>query len=155
MDGTQLAKTNTLSLTNLKDKMWKRSSQVKWWRRPWLHGRILWIPIQSKHILIITTGSKLYAFLEYVQNTIFDLVKEKVVKFWVNKVIHLGSSTTNRVEPAHSRLKKYLTNSMSDLSTNRNSVHNILESQHTRIILEEHDLAWAYVQRKVVVVYVD
>jgi len=34
------------------------------------------------------------------------------------EVLHMGNSTTNRVESAYSRLKKYLTSSMGDLSTN-------------------------------------
>jgi len=61
-------------------------------------------------------------FLKYVENTIFGLMKENVVKFWVNKVMHMGNSTTNRVESSHSRLKKYLTSSTGDLSTNWNSI---------------------------------
>ena len=72
-------------------------------------------------------------FLEYVETTILGLVKEKVVKFWVNQVMHMGNTTTNIVEFAHSRLKKYLTSSMSDLSTNWKFVHNKLELQHTQI----------------------
>jgi len=47
--------------------------------------------------------------------------------------MHMGNTTTNRVESAHNRLKKYLTSSMGDLSTNWKPVHNMLESQHTLI----------------------
>jgi hypothetical protein len=57
-------------------------------------------------------------FLEYVEKTIFDPVKEKVVRFWVDKAIHMGNTTTNRVKSAHARLKNYMSRSMSDLSTN-------------------------------------
>jgi len=85
-------------------------------------------------------------FLEYVEKTILDPVKDKVVKFWVDKAIHMGNTTTNRAESAHARLKKYLSSSMGDLSTNWKSVHDMLELQHTtihasfqtRIIMLEH-----------------
>jgi len=72
-------------------------------------------------------------FLEYVETTILGSVKEKVLKFWINQVMHMGNNITNRVESAQNRLKKYMTSSMSDLSINRKSVHNMLELQHTRI----------------------
>jgi len=45
---------------------------------------------------------KIPKFLEYVENIILDPVKEKVVKFWVYKAMHMGNTTTNRVESAHS-----------------------------------------------------
>lgn len=57
-------------------------------------------------------------FMEYVECKILGSVKEKIVKFWVNKVMHMGNTTTDRAEFAHSRLKKYMTSNMSDLSTN-------------------------------------
>jgi len=55
------------------------------------------------------------------------------VRFWVDKNLHMRNTTTNRVESAHARLKKYLSSSMGDLSTNRQSVHDMLELQHTAI----------------------
>jgi len=45
-------------------------------------------------------------FVEYAESTILGPVKEKIVKFWVNKGMHMGNSTTNIVESAHNRLKK-------------------------------------------------
>jgi len=77
--------------------------------------------------------SQVFGILEYVESTILGSVKEKVVKFWVNEVMHMWNTTTNRAESAHSRLKKYLTSSMGYLSTNWKFVHNMLESQHTQI----------------------
>jgi len=62
--------------------------------------------------------AKIPKFLDYVEQTILDLVKEKFVRFWVDKNLHMGNTTTNRVESAHARLKKYLSSSMGDLSTN-------------------------------------
>jgi len=71
--------------------------------------------------------------LDYVENTILDPVKDKFVRFWVDKNLHMGNTTTNRAESAHARLKKYLSSSMGDLSTNCKSVHDMLELQHTAI----------------------
>jgi hypothetical protein len=41
---------------------------------------------------------KLPKFLNYVQSTILDTVKEKIVSAWTNCVLHLGCRTTNKVE---------------------------------------------------------
>jgi len=75
--------------------------------------------------------AKFPKFLDYVEKTILDLVKEKFVRFWVDKNLHMGNTTTNRADSAHARLKKYLSSSMGDLSTNWQSVHYMLELQHT------------------------
>jgi hypothetical protein len=42
--------------------------------------------------------------------------------------MHMGNTTTNRAESAHSWLKKYITSSMGDLSTNWKFINNMLES---------------------------
>jgi len=77
--------------------------------------------------------AKFPKFLDYVENTILDPVKEKFVRFWVDKNLHIGNTTTNRSESAHAQLKKYLSSSMGDFSTNWKSVHDMLELQHTVI----------------------
>lgn len=76
---------------------------------------------------------KFSKFLEYVESIIFGPVKEKVVRFWTNRVKHLGNTMANRAEYVHKRLKKYMYSSMNDLCTNWASVHNMLESQRTHI----------------------
>jgi len=45
----------------------------------------------------------------------------------------MGNTTTNRAKSAHARLKKYLSSSMGDFSTNWKSVYDMLELQHTTI----------------------
>ena len=60
-------------------------------------------------------------------------VSEYTLRGFLDCRIRIEKSTTNRVESAHSWLKKYLTSSMSDLSTNWKSVHDMLELQHTHI----------------------
>jgi len=47
-----------------------------------------------------------------------DLYPKVVVRFWVDKNLHTGNTTTNRAESAHARLKKYMSSSMGDFSTN-------------------------------------
>jgi len=42
---------------------------------------------------------------------------KKIMRADIDCVLHLGSRTTNRVEGAHGRLKKYLSNSVGDLGT--------------------------------------
>ncbi|GAU46063.1 hypothetical protein TSUD_401420 [Trifolium subterraneum] len=61
-------------------------------------------------------------FVDYVESTILGLVKEKVVSAWTNRVIHLGNTTTNRVESTHARLKLYIQNCMGDICKNWESI---------------------------------
>ena len=56
-------------------------------------------------------------FLHYVQTTILDPLKDKIVRAWTDLVLHLGCRTTNRVEGAHGRVKEYLSTSKGDLGT--------------------------------------
>jgi len=48
-------------------------------------------------------------------------------------VLHLGCRTTNRVESAHALVKKYLDNSVSDLGTCWEKIHDMLVLQFTAI----------------------
>lgn len=52
-------------------------------------------------------------FIKYVETTILNQVKEKIVYALANQVIHLGDTTTNLVEYAHGILKTYLLDSKS------------------------------------------
>jgi len=56
-------------------------------------------------------------FLACVETTILNTVKEKFIRAWTNKVLHLGCRTTNIVESAHGKLKKYLRSSVGDLTS--------------------------------------
>ena len=55
-------------------------------------------------------------FITYVETTVLNL-KEKFERTWRNKVLHLGSRTTNIVESAHGMLKKYLRSSVGYLTS--------------------------------------
>ncbi|KAH1202884.1 hypothetical protein GmHk_17G049236 [Glycine max] len=60
-------------------------------------------------------------FVDYVKETWTILHKEKFVSAWTNKVMHLGNTTTNRVESTHSSLKRLLQNSLGGLCTSSSS----------------------------------
>lgn len=67
---------------------------------------------------IVNSNTKFPEFLEYVETAILGPMEEKIVNFWVNQVMHMRNTTTNRTEYVHYRLKRYLTSSMSDVITN-------------------------------------
>ncbi|KAH1188626.1 hypothetical protein GmHk_20G056570 [Glycine max] len=54
-------------------------------------------------------------FIDYVCETWIIPHKEKFVTAWTNKVMHLGNTTTNRVESTHWSLKRILQSSLGDL----------------------------------------
>ncbi|XP_052732487.1 PKS-NRPS hybrid synthetase cheA-like [Vigna angularis] len=72
-------------------------------------------------------------FFEYVNQTWIIPYSTYFVKFWTNKVMHLGNTTTNRAESAHWSLKKVLGNSMGDLCSCWDSIHNVIILQHNKI----------------------
>jgi len=71
-------------------------------------------------------------FLNYVMTTLKE-VKEKIVRAWTDHVLHLGCRTTKRVESAHALVKKYLDNSVGDLGTCWEKIHDMLVLQFTAI----------------------
>ncbi|KAH1253759.1 Protein FAR1-RELATED SEQUENCE 5 [Glycine max] len=72
-------------------------------------------------------------FVDYVKETWIIPHKEKFVSTWTNKVMHLGNTTTNRVESAHSSLKRLLQNSIGDLRSVWDAMNNMIMLQHTEI----------------------
>ncbi|KAH1226202.1 PKS-NRPS hybrid synthetase [Glycine max] len=67
-------------------------------------------------------------FVDYVKET-----WEKKIFVWTNKVMHLGNTITNRVESAHSSLKRLLQNSIGDLCSVWDAMNNMITLQHTQI----------------------
>ncbi|KAL5149723.1 hypothetical protein HKD37_13G036485 [Glycine soja] len=59
--------------------------------------------------------------------------KEKFITAWTNKVMHLGNTTTNRVESAHWALKRVLQNSLGDLCSVWDAMNNMITLQHVEI----------------------
>ncbi|XP_073219718.1 uncharacterized protein [Cicer arietinum] len=72
-------------------------------------------------------------FVDYVKETWLTPHKERFVEAWTNKVMHLGNTTTNRVESAHWKLKLMLENSMGDLCKCWEAMNNMIRLQHKRI----------------------
>ncbi|KAH1212860.1 Protein FAR1-RELATED SEQUENCE 5 [Glycine max] len=72
-------------------------------------------------------------FVDYVKETWIIPHKEKFVSAWTNKVMHLGNTTTNRIESAHSSLKRLLQNSIGDLCSVWDAMNNMITLQHTEI----------------------
>ncbi|KAK2366952.1 PKS-NRPS hybrid synthetase [Trifolium repens] len=68
-------------------------------------------------------------FVDYINNIWLTPHKERFVHAWTNKVMHLGNTTTNRVESAHWKLKQMLENSKGDL-------YKCLKSMNDNIILQ-------------------
>ncbi|XP_058742469.1 uncharacterized protein LOC131614956 [Vicia villosa] len=54
-------------------------------------------------------------FIDYVNDTWLTPHRHRFVKAWINQVLHLGNTTTNRVESAHWKLKQMLENNLGDL----------------------------------------
>ncbi|KAJ1395894.1 Protein FAR1-RELATED SEQUENCE 11 [Sesbania bispinosa] len=55
------------------------------------------------------------------------------VDAWINKVMRLSTTTTNRVESSHSRLKNILQDSRGDLCNCWDGMNNMITLQHTEI----------------------
>ncbi|KAH1194130.1 Protein FAR1-RELATED SEQUENCE 5 [Glycine max] len=72
-------------------------------------------------------------FVDYVKETWIIPHKEKFVSAWTNKVMHLGNTTTNKVESAHSSLKRLLQNSIGDLCSVWDAMNNMITLQHIEI----------------------
>jgi hypothetical protein len=54
--------------------------------------------------------AKIFDFVEYVQST-----ADEGVNVWTDRIMHIWNTTNNRVEFAHSRLKKYLVISLGEI----------------------------------------
>ncbi|KAL5184779.1 Protein FAR1-RELATED SEQUENCE 6 [Glycine soja] len=72
-------------------------------------------------------------FIGYVNDTWIIPHKEKFITAWTNKVMHLGNTTTNRVESAHWALKRVLQNSVGDLCSVWDAMNNMITLQHVEI----------------------
>ncbi|KAL5141075.1 putative protein FAR1-RELATED SEQUENCE 10 [Glycine soja] len=72
-------------------------------------------------------------FVDYVCETWIVPHKQKFILAWTNKVMHLGNTTTNRVESAHWSLKRVLQNSVGDLCSVWDAINNMMTLQHTEI----------------------
>ncbi|XP_038693740.1 uncharacterized protein LOC119991461 [Tripterygium wilfordii] len=67
--------------------------------------------------------------LSYVNNSWLFKYKTYFVAAWVDKFFHLGNTTTNRVESSHSKLNKYLSNSVGGFVQSFNKIDLLLQGQ--------------------------
>ncbi|KAL5147413.1 putative protein FAR1-RELATED SEQUENCE 10 [Glycine soja] len=72
-------------------------------------------------------------FIDYVNDTWIISHKEKFITAWTNKVMHLGNTTTNRVESAHWAFKRVLQNNVGDLCSVWDAMNNMITLQHVEI----------------------
>ena len=72
-------------------------------------------------------------FVDYVMVAWLRPHKEKIVRAWTDKVMHLGNTTSNRVEVAHWRLKRILQNSMGNLCFCWDSINKMIILQHNAV----------------------
>jgi len=72
-------------------------------------------------------------FTEYVISTWLNPHKEKFVKVWTDKVMHLGNTKSNKVEAADWRLKRILEMSMGNLCFCWDSRSKMIILQHNAI----------------------
>ncbi|XP_045830906.1 PKS-NRPS hybrid synthetase cheA-like [Trifolium pratense] len=72
-------------------------------------------------------------FLRYVEETVLDTDKERVVNAWVDQHMHMGNHTTNRAESCHGVLKGYLKDGNGDLVKGWEAINKMLISQFTEV----------------------
>ncbi|KAI5390399.1 hypothetical protein KIW84_075642 [Lathyrus oleraceus] len=68
-------------------------------------------------------------FINYVKDTWLTLHRHRFVGAWINRVLHLGNTTTNRVESAHWKLKQMLGNNIGDMVKCWKAMNNNLRLQ--------------------------
>jgi alpha-glucosidase len=72
-------------------------------------------------------------FLQYFQDTVLDPVKEKLVRVWTDRVMHIGNTTTNRVESQHGVLKQYILDCKGDFVKCWDAMNQMLSNQFTEL----------------------
>ncbi|KAI5427084.1 hypothetical protein KIW84_032494 [Lathyrus oleraceus] len=68
-------------------------------------------------------------FINYVKDTWLTPHKQRFVGAWINRVLHLGNTTTNQVESAHWKLKQMLENNIGDMVKCWEAMNNNLRLQ--------------------------
>lgn len=77
--------------------------------------------------------------VRYIKET-WLIYKEKVVRYWTNQYLHLGNSSTSRVEGSHEFLKKYIQASTGDILTVWGRIRHAIRTQLDTLVYEvKHD----------------
>jgi hypothetical protein len=94
-------------------------------------------PTEKDYIDSVMEFRKLCArwpkFTQYVEETVLDTNKEKVVRNWVDKFMHMGNYTTNRAESAHGVYKGLLKDGNGDLVKGWEVIDKMLILQFTDV----------------------
>ncbi|KAI5385280.1 hypothetical protein KIW84_072037 [Lathyrus oleraceus] len=69
-------------------------------------------------------------FMNYVKDTWLTPHRHRFVGAWINRVLHLGNTTTNQVESAHWKLKQMLGNSIGDMVKCREAMNKNLRTSY-------------------------
>ena len=71
--------------------------------------------------------------MRYIDDTWLNKYKEMFVSVWVDQHLNFGNNTTNRAESQHSKLKKILNSSNSNLDKFVQRINQAMQSQLTSI----------------------
>ncbi|XP_038683661.1 protein FAR1-RELATED SEQUENCE 5-like [Tripterygium wilfordii] len=71
--------------------------------------------------------------VNYIKDVWLMPYKEMFITAWTDTYMHFGNLTTNRAESQHSKLKRYLGTSQSDLESSVLSIHQLIQGQLTAI----------------------
>ncbi|KAJ1380945.1 OTU domain [Sesbania bispinosa] len=123
----------------------KQNMKAKW--KQLVTPATLQQPVMDAWISVIQSPTKIdfddrfAQFEELCPPTLFDYVnktwifphKEIFVAAWIDRVMHLGNTTTNKVESVHARLKRLLQDSRGDICNCWDAMNNLIILQHTEI----------------------
>src|SRR6202000_512033 len=84
--------------------------------------------------------------IRYIEET-WLIHKEKFIVAYTQKYLHLGNSTTSRVEGSHAFLKKHIGASTGDMLLVFERISQALQAQHTTL---EYDLARDRIEKVIV-----
>ena len=140
-----LALMNALSIVFPDTKLllcrWHIHNDVKAYVRKHVEDKKLWKPLLDKwrwitysedesdvDRLLVEVNELSVIVYEYMKKTWIEKFKEMFVEAWVKKVLHLGNTSTSRVEGVHGVLKKWLETASGDLVTNWKAVESLIDT---------------------------
>ena len=125
---------------------WHIRNDVKAYIRKNVENKKLWKPLLDKwkwitysenesdvDRLLLEVNELSVVVYEYMKNIWLDKYKEMFVEAWVKNVLHLGNTSTSRVEGVHGVLKKWIESASADLVTNWNGIESLIDTQLHRI----------------------
>ncbi|KAL5148214.1 PKS-NRPS hybrid synthetase [Glycine soja] len=131
------ASTNLLCMFHIDKNVKAKCKSLIGEKNAWDYGTLVDCPSEHEfhesHQKFQVACSPWPMFIDYVNDTWIIPHKEKFITAWTNKVMHLGNTTTNRVESAHWPLKRVLQNSVGDLCSVWDAMNTMITLQHVEI----------------------